>query len=92
MDGGKSETDTAAAQVDTEQIVQEIKSFYSADPEPPALVPNLVSALFLSEFAEHVPLLSERCHDSVKQDHLARVRNIGTTSAPWRETATCLPK
>ena len=52
-----------------------------------------VSALFLSEVAEHVSYLhSERCHDSVNQDHLACVRNIGMTSAPWRETATCLCK
>ena len=39
----------------TEQIVQEIKSFYPADPEPPAPVPAPVLALFLSEVAEHVP-------------------------------------
>ena len=35
---------------------------------------------------------SERCHDSVNQDHLACVRNIGMISAPWRVTATCLCK
>ena len=53
----------------TEQIVQEIKSLYPADPEPPALVQAPVSALFLSEVAEHVPTAcSERCHDSVNQD------------------------
>ena len=39
----------------TEQIVQEIKSLYPADPEPPPPVPAPVSALFLSEVAEHVP-------------------------------------
>ena len=39
----------------TEQIVQEIKSLYPADPEPLAPVPAPVSALFLSEVAEHVP-------------------------------------
>ena len=39
----------------TEQIVQEIKSLYPADPEPPASVPAPVSAMFLSEVAEHVP-------------------------------------
>ena len=39
----------------TEQIVQEIKSLYPADPEPPAPVSSPVSALFLSEVAEHVP-------------------------------------
>ena len=39
----------------TEQIVQEIQSLYPADPEPPAPVSAPVSALFLSEVAEHVP-------------------------------------
>ena len=39
----------------TEPIVQEIKSLYPADPEPPAPVQAPVSALFLSEVAEHVP-------------------------------------
>ena len=39
----------------TEQIVQEIKRLHPADPEPPAPAPVPVSALFLSEVAEHVP-------------------------------------
>ena len=39
----------------TEQIVQEIKSLYPADPEPPAPASASISALFLSEVAEHVP-------------------------------------
>ena len=39
----------------TEQIVQEIKSLFPADPEPRAPVPAPVSAQFLSEVAEHVP-------------------------------------
>ena len=39
----------------TEQIVQEIKSLYPADPEPPAPVQAPVSALFLSEVAKYVP-------------------------------------
>ena len=39
----------------TEPFVQEIKSLYPADPEPPTPVPAPVSALFLSEVAEHVP-------------------------------------
>ena len=39
----------------TEQIVQEIKSLYPADPGPPAPVPAPVSALISSEVAEHVP-------------------------------------
>ena len=38
------------------------------------------------------PQHSERCHHSVNKDHLARVRNIGVTSAPWRGTATRLCK
>ena len=40
----------------TEQNVQEIKSLYLADPEPPAPA----SALFLSEVAEHVPTTLRR--------------------------------
>ena len=43
-----------------EQIVQEIKSLYPADPEPPAPVPAPVSAPFLSEVAEHVPTTLRR--------------------------------
>ena len=39
----------------TEQIVQEIKSLYPADPEPPAPAQALVSDLFLSEVAELIP-------------------------------------
>ena len=35
-------------------------------------------------------LHSERCHDSVNQDHLACVRNSGMTSAPGRETAVVI--
>ena len=64
----------------TEQIVQEIKSLYPADPEPPAPAQAFVSGQFMSEVAEHVPPHSERCHDSVNQDYLACVRNIGMTS------------
>ena len=44
----------------TEQIVQEIKSLYPADPEPPAPASAPVSALFLSEVAEHVPTTLRR--------------------------------
>ena len=40
----------------TEQIVQEIKSLYPADPEPPAPTQAFVSGLFLSEVAEHIPI------------------------------------
>ena len=39
----------------TEQIVQEIRSLYPADPEPPAPAQAFVSGLFLSEVAEIVP-------------------------------------
>ena len=35
---------------------------------------------------------SERCRGSVNQDHLACARNVGMTSALWREAATCLCK
>ena len=39
----------------TEQIVQEIKSLYPADPEPPTPAQAFVSGLFISEVAEHIP-------------------------------------
>ena len=39
----------------TEQIVQEIKSLYPTDPEPPAPAQDLVSNLFLSEVTELIP-------------------------------------
>ena len=39
----------------TEQIVQEIKNLYPADPQPPASTSAPISALFLSEVAEQVP-------------------------------------
>ena len=39
----------------TEQIVQEIKSPYPTDPEPPAPAQAFVSNLFLSEVAELIP-------------------------------------
>ena len=44
----------------TAQFVQEIKSLYPADPEPPALASAPISALFLSEVAEHVPTTLRR--------------------------------
>ena len=69
----------------TEQIVQEI---YPADPKPPALAQAYSYRKWLSLSLPH----SERCPDSVNQDHLACVRNIGMTSALWRETVTCLFK
>ena len=39
----------------TEQNVQEIKSLYSTDPEPPAPAQAFVSGLVMSEVAEHIP-------------------------------------
>ena len=44
----------------TKQIVQETKSLYPADPEPPAPASAPISALFLSEVAEHVPTTLRR--------------------------------
>ena len=38
-----------------EQIVQETKSLYPVDPEPPTTISDPISALFLSEVAEQVP-------------------------------------
>ena len=46
----------------TEQIVQEIKSLYPVDPEPPAPIPDPISALFLSEVAEQVPSTLRKMH------------------------------
>ena len=40
----------------TEHIVQEIKSLYPVDPEPPATISDPISALFLSEVAEAGPI------------------------------------
>ena len=76
----------------TEQIVQEIKSLYPADPEPPAPASAPISALFLSEVAEHVPITLEGCLDSVSQDLSASVLNTGMILAHWQEIVTCLCK
>ena len=73
----------------TEQIVQEIKSLYPVDPEPPAPVPAQCQPYSCLKWPSMSLLHAERRHDSVNQDHLACVRNIGVTSAPWRATATC---
>ena len=61
----------------TEQIVQEIKSLYPTDPEPPAPASAPISALFLSEVAEHVtttlrkmPRLSEPGPLGMRPEHL----------------------
>ena len=60
----------------TEQIVQEIKSLYPADPEPPAPASAPISALFLSEVAEQVsttlrkmPRLSEPGPLGMRAEH-----------------------
>ena len=76
----------------TEQIVQEIKSLYPADPEPPAPASAPVSALFLSEVAEHVPITLRKMPRLSEPGPLACVRNIGMNLAPWQETVTCLCK
>ena len=39
----------------TEQIVQEIKSLYLADPEPPAPAQAFMSGLSMSEVADYIP-------------------------------------
>ena len=76
----------------TEQIVQDIKSLYPADPEPPAPASAPISALFLSEVAEHVPTtlrrmprLSEPGPLGMRAEHLMIL-------APWQETVTYLCK
>ena len=37
------------------KLFKEIKSLYPVDPEPPAPIPDPISALFLSEVSEQVP-------------------------------------
>ena len=63
----------------TEQIVQEIKSFYPTDPEPQLLRRPSCQAYscqkWLSTFLPHFA----KCHDSMNQDHTACARNIGMT-------------
>ena len=65
----------------TEQMVQEIESLYPVDPEPPAPIPDPISALFLSEVAEQVPTTLRK---------MPRVLNTGTILALWLETVICL--
>ena len=60
-----------------EQVVQDIKSLYPADPEPPAPVPAPVSALFLSEVAEHVPAARR------KTPRLSEPRPLGMRAEHW---------
>ena len=71
----------------TEQIVQEIKSLYPADPKPPAPVPAPVSALFLSQVAEHVrttlrkmPRLSEPGPLGMRAEHWYDVGSLAGNS------------
>ena len=66
----------------TEQIVQEIKSLYPADPEPPAPVPASVSALFLSEVAEHVPATLR------KMPRLSEPGPLGMRAEHWYDFGT----
>ena len=76
----------------TEQIVQEIKSLYPADPEPPAPAQAFVSGLFLSEVAEHIPTTLR------KMPRLNEPGPHGMRAEHWydfgllRGTATCLCK
>ena len=53
----------------TEQIVQEIKSLYPADPEPPAPVQAPVSALFLSTTLRKMPRPSEPGPLGMRAEH-----------------------
>ena len=73
----------------TEQIVQEIKSLYSVDPEPPATISDPISALFLSEVAEQVPSMLRKMH------RLSEPGPLGMRAEHWYdfgslETVTCL--
>ena len=61
----------------TEQIVQEIKSLYPADPEPPAPASAPISALFLSEFAEQVPSTLR------KMPRLSELGPLGMRAEHW---------
>ena len=61
----------------TEQIVQEIKGLYPADPEPPAPASAPISALFLSEVAEQVPSMLR------KMPRLSEPRPLGMRAEHW---------
>ena len=76
----------------TEQIVQEIKSLYPADPEPPAPASAPISALFLSEVAEHVPTTLRRMPRLSEPGPLGMRAEHWYDLAPWQETVTCLCK
>ena len=78
---GSCQRRTASAS-HTEQIVQEIKSLDPADPEPPAPVPAPVSALFLSEVAEHVPTTLR------KMPRLSEPGPLGTRAEHWYDFAS----
>ena len=66
----------------TEQIVQEIKSLYPADPEPPAPVEAPVSSLFLSEVAEQVPTTLR------KMPRLSEPGPLGMRAEHWYDFAS----
>ena len=77
----------------TEQLVQKVKRSYPADPEPPAPVQAPLSALFLSEVADHVPITLRKMPRLSGPGPLGmRAEHFGMTSAPSRETLTCLCK
>ena len=61
----------------TEQIVQEIKSLYPTDPEPPAPAQAFVSNLFLSEVAESIPTTLR------KMPRLSEPRPVGMRAEHW---------
>ena len=67
----------------TEPIVQEVKGVYPADPEPPAPVQaqcQPYSCLKWPSMSYHTP----------KDATISEPGPLGMTSAPWRETVTCL--
>ena len=66
----------------TEQIVQEIQSLYPADPEPPAPASAPISALFLSEVAEHVPTILR------KMPRLSEPGPLGIRAERWYDFAS----
>ena len=76
----------------TEQIVQEIKSLYPADPEPQLLRRPSCQDYSCQKWLSKSPPHFAKCHDSVNQGHSACARNIGMTLALWRRTAICLCK
>ena len=83
----------AWAPVPTQQIVQEIKSLYPADPVPAVAAQTPVSNLFLAQVAELIP--NHTPTNAKTQQNLAPSEcalNIGMTSETKLETVTCLCK